>query len=43
MWILETDDGDKWYYDESELDNARRDLWIFGGGLLHVDDNDKNT
>ena len=25
MWILETNDGDRWTYDENELENARRD------------------
>lgn len=36
MWILETNDGDKWSYDENKHENARRDQWIFGGKLIHI-------
>ena len=28
MYILETNDGDRWSYDENELENARKDQWI---------------
>ena len=35
MWILETNDGDRWSYDENELENARRDKYIFGGEITH--------
>ena len=38
MWILETNDGDRWTYDENELENARRDKYIFGGEITHVED-----
>lgn len=38
MWILETRDGDRWTYDENELENARRDKYIFGGEITHVED-----
>ena len=38
MWILETRDGDRWSYDENELENARRDKYIFGGEISHVED-----
>ena len=38
MWILETNDGDRWTYDENELENARRDKYIFGGKITHVED-----
>ena len=38
MWILETNDGDHWTYDENELENARRDKYIFGGEITHVED-----
>ena len=38
MWILETRDGDRWSYDENELENARRDKYIFGGEITHVED-----
>ena len=41
MWILETRDGDKWTYDESELENARRDQWVFGGKITHVDEQEE--
>ena len=40
MWILETRDGDRWTYDENELENARRDKYIFGGEITHVEDNE---
>ena len=38
MWILETRDGDRWTYDENELENVRRDKYIFGGEITHVED-----
>lgn len=38
MWILETRDGDRWTYDENELENARRDKYIFGGEITHIDE-----
>lgn len=38
MWILETRDGDRWTYDESELENARRDQWVFGGKITHEEE-----
>ena len=38
MWILETRDGDRWSYDEDELENARRDKYIFGGEIKHAED-----
>ena len=38
MWILETRDGDRWTYDENELENARRDKYIFGGEITHVEE-----
>lgn len=38
MWILETNDGDRWTYDENELENAKRDQWIFSGEISHVED-----
>ena len=38
MWILETNDGDRWTYDENELENARRDKYIFGGELTHIEE-----
>lgn len=38
MWILETRDGDKWTYEENELENARHDQWIFGGKITHVEE-----
>ena len=38
MWILETRDDDRWTYDENELENARRDKYIFGGEITHVED-----
>lgn len=38
MWILETRDGDRWTYDENELENARRDKYIFGCEITHVDE-----
>ena len=38
MWILETRGGDRWTYDENELENARRDKYIFGGEITHVED-----
>ena len=41
MWILETNDGDRWTYDENELENARRDKYIFGGKITHVEENEK--
>ena len=31
-----TIDGDRWAYDE----NARRDKYIFGGKITHVEDNE---
>ena len=43
MWILETNDGDKWTYDDNELNNARCDQWIFGGKITHVDDKEENN
>ena len=41
MWILETRYGDRWTYDENELENATRDQWIFGGMIIHVEDKDE--
>ena len=38
MWILETNDGDRWTYDENELEIVRRDKYIFGGEITHVED-----
>lgn len=38
MWILETNDGDRWTYYENELENARRDEFIFGGEITHIED-----
>ena len=38
MWILNTIDGDRWTYDENELENAKRDQWIFGGMIIHIED-----
>ena len=38
MWILETRDGDRWTYDENELENARRDKYIFGGEITHIEE-----
>ena len=38
MWILETRDGDRWAYDENELENARRDKYIFGGEITHIEE-----
>ena len=38
MWILETIDGDRWTYDENELENARRDKYIFGGEITHIEE-----
>ena len=38
MWILETNDGDRWTYDENELENARRDKYIFGGEITHIEE-----
>ena len=38
IWILETNDGDLWTYDETELENARRDKYIFGGEITHVEE-----
>ena len=38
MWILETNDGDRWAYDENELENARRDKYIFGGEITHIEE-----
>ena len=43
MWILETRDGDRWTYDENELENARRDKYIFGGEITHVEIGDNVT
>ena len=40
MWILETNDSDRWTYDENELENARRDKYIFGGEITHVEDDE---
>ena len=34
MYILETNDGDRWTYDE----NARRDKDIFGGEITHIEE-----
>ena len=38
MWILETKDVDTWSYNELELENAKRDLYIFGGNISHVEE-----
>ena len=38
MYILETNDGDRWTYDENELENARRDKYIFGGEITHIEE-----
>ena len=41
MYILETNDGDSWLYDENELENARKDQWIFfGGKITHIEDDE---
>ena len=40
MYILETNDGDRWTYDENELENAKRDQWIFGGMIIHIEDDE---
>ena len=37
MWQLTTNDGDIWTYDESEHENAKRDLYIFGGKLIFIE------
>ena len=37
MWILETNDGVRWTYDENELENARRDKYIFGE-ITHIEE-----
>ena len=41
MWILETAYGDKWSYDENEYENARKDKYIFGGDIIHINEDDK--
>ena len=38
MWKLETRDGDTWMYDEGEHENARRDQYIFGGTITHIEE-----
>ena len=38
MYILETNAGVCWTYDENELENARKDQWIFGGKISHIED-----
>lgn len=38
MWKLETRDGDIWVYDECEHEDARRDQYVFGGEITHVEE-----
>ena len=38
MWILETDYGDRWTYDEKRVGNARRDKYIYGGEITHIEE-----
>ena len=37
MYILETNAGDIWSYDDNEYEDARRDQYIFGGTIKEVD------
>ena len=33
--------GDRWTYDENELENARRDKYIFGGEITRIEEEEK--